>query len=109
MVDVNNVLGTLDLGQITLGNEFCLGEEMRLRIFALTDKNGKRWLPFFTNEEEVNHEQTTSLILNMPIRMLVEDGYECNTLEGIVINPFSDNILLGKEILGIVMKKIGEA
>ena len=109
MVDVNNVLGTLDLGQITLGNEFCLGEEMRLRIFALTDKNGKRWLPFFTNEEEVNHEQTTSLILNMPIRMLVEDGYECNTLEGIVINPFSDNILLGKEILGIVMKYIGEA
>lgn len=108
MVDVNNFLGTLDPGEITLGNEFSLGEDLRLRIFALTDKKGRRWLPLFTSEDEINHEQTTTLLLNAPIRIIVEDGYWCDTLEGVVINPFSDNILLGKEILGVVMKRIGE-
>lgn len=107
MEDVNNLIGTLDPGEIVVGKEYKLEKEFRLRVYTLTDKEGRRWIPFFTDEEEYYKQETTSIMLNVPIRILIEDGLYTRDIEGMVINPFSDNILLDKDFLGIVMKRAG--
>ena len=48
----------------------------------------------------------TSYTVEVPMRHLVEDAFGLGMYEGIIINPYSDNIRLGKRELDYVLDTI---
>ena len=108
MDDVNNVLDGLDISDMTIGDSFTLDQGLRLRITKLTDKEGKYWVPLFTDEDELRKGETSNLTLNVPIRTVIEDGYYAKNIEGVVINPFGESLMLDKELLKVIVEHVGE-
>ena len=108
MVDVNNAMESLDLDHLTEGDTFSLNKEMRLRIDTVTNGNGKEWIPLYTDEEELHKQPTTNIQVNMQIYDVLASGLHSDRAEGIVINPFGLGLLIPKEILQIVVKRVDE-
>lgn len=104
MVDVNNVIAKFDIENAVMGKSYTLGEEMRLRKDTVVDGSGKEWFPLFTDEEERQKKPTTNISLNVPIRVILEDAYNSDRVEGAVINPFGDSLVLPKDIIDIILK-----
>ena len=107
MEDLNNVMGQVDFLSMIAGDRFVLDKGLRLRISKLTDENGKDWIPLFTDVDELEKQRTSNIVMNMPIRSIVEDGYYAKTVEGVVINPFGQSLRLDKRVLEIIVKNIG--
>ena len=108
MVDVNNVIGEFDPDKLVAGKPFQIGKEMRLRKDTMSDKDGNEWFPLFTDDEELNKQPTTNIIINHPIRIILEDGLKSDRVKGVVINPFGQAMTLPKEILKILFDKMEE-
>lgn len=104
----NNENGELDPDTIVAGNQSALDTDFNLRIHVVTDEAGKRWIPFFTDEDELFKEETTSVIMNMPIGIIFEDGLFIEDVEGVVINPFGDALYLDKEKCEAILKQAEE-
>lgn len=108
MVDVNNVIGEFDPDKLVAGKPFQIGKEMRLRKDTMSDNDGNEWFPLFTDDEELNRQPTTNIIINHPIRIILEDGLKSDRVKGVVINPFGQAMTLPKEILKILFDKMEE-
>ncbi len=108
MVDVNNVIGEFDPNKMVAGKPFQIDKEMRLRKDTMKDGEGNEWFPLFTDEEELNKQPTTNIIINHPIRVILEDGLKSDRVKGVVINPFGQSMTLTKEILKILFDNMGE-
>ena len=106
MVDVNNAMGSLNLDNLTAGDTFTLNTDMRLRIDTVTNGDGKEWIPLYTDEEEINKQPTTNIRVNMQIYDVLQSGLHSDRAEGVVINPFGLGLIIPKEILGILMKRV---
>ena len=105
MVDVNGAFGALDPEKLALGKSFKIGEEVRLRKDTIVDDTGKEWFPLFTDSEEINRKPMSPIILNVPIRIILEDAFNSDKIEGVVINPFGVTFPLQKEVLKAVLEK----
>ena len=103
MVDVNNALGSVSLEDIKFGKDFSLGQELRLRMETLTDGDGNEWYPLFTDEEEANKESTTNIIINASIRVILENALNSDKVQGVVINPFTDKMILAKQGIEVIL------
>ena len=103
MVDVNNAFGSLDPDNIKMGEAFSLGQELRLRMDTVVDEDGNEWLPLYTDEEEVNKEPTTNVIINASIKVIFENALNSDKVQGIVINPFTEKMILSKKAIEIVL------
>jgi len=108
MVDVNGVMQTLDFDNLTEGDTFTLNKEMRLRIDTVSNGNGQEWIPLYTDEEEINKQLSANIHVNMPIYDVLASGLHSDRAEGVVINPFGLGLLIPKEILQIVVKRVDE-
>ena len=105
MVDVNNAMDEFDPEIMTMGKPFQLDKDMRLRKDTVTDGSGKEWFPLFTDNEELRKKPTTNISINVPIGIILEDGLNCDRVEGVVINPFGLSMPIPKDILKIVLSK----
>lgn len=108
MVDVNNAMGSLNLDNLTAGDTFTLNTDMRLRIDTVTNGDGKEWIPLYTDEEEINKQPTTNIRVNMQIYDVLQSGLHSDRAEGVVINPFGLGLIIPKEILEILLKRVDE-
>lgn len=108
MVDVNNAMESLNLDNLTAGETFSLNKEMRLRIDSVTNGNGQEWIPLYTDEEEISKQPTANIHVNMPIYDVLASGLYSDRAEGVVINPFGLGLLIPKDILQIVIKRVDE-
>lgn len=104
MVDVNNVAGTVDYGQLKRGDTFSFEQEMHLRFDTMADGNGIEWIPLFTNQDELYKGATANITVNMPIQEIIESGLNSDRVAGVVINPFGQALTLPKEILKILVE-----
>lgn len=104
MIDVNNVIGEFDPDKMVAGKPFQIDKEMRLRKDTMKDGEGNEWFPLFTDDEELNKQHTTNLIINHPIRIILEDGLKSDRVKGVVINPFGQAMTLTKEILKVLFE-----
>ena len=107
-VDVNNAMESLNLDNLTAGDTFSLNKEMRLRIDTVTNGNGQEWIPLYTDEEEISKQPTANIHVNMPIYDVLASGFYSDRAEGVVINPFGLGLLVPKDILQIVIKRVDE-
>ncbi len=104
MVDVNNVIGEFDPDKMLAGKPFQIGKEMRLRKDTMKDGSGNEWFPLFTDKEELDKQPTTNIIINHPIKIILEDGLKSDRVRGVVINPFGQSMTLTKEILKVLFE-----
>jgi len=103
MVDVNNAFGSLDPDNIKMGETFSLGQELRLRMDTVMDEDGNEWYPLYTDEEEVNKQPTTNVIINASIKVILETALNSDKVQGVVINPFSEKMILSKKAVEIIL------
>lgn len=55
-----------------------------------------------------NKQPTTNIRVNMSIYDVLASGLHSDRAEGVVINPFCNPVILPKEILQIVVKRVDE-
>ena len=107
MVDVNNVLGSIDIMGMSKNDTFTLEQGMRLRIDTVQRVEGEIWIPLYTDMEELGKMPTTNLTMNMPIYEILKNGL-ADDVEGIVINPFGLALQIPKVIMNIIVKRYEE-
>ena len=79
-------------------------EGSQISFVYIKDINGKKFSPIFTSYEELkkwnkDHEQMVVMPYEQAIATLLDAGFE---LEGISINPFSENIILNNEKINYI-------
>ena len=107
MIDVDNVMQSVDIMNMTGNDTFTLDNGMRLRIDKLTNGDGKEWIPLYTDEEELTDGQGISISMNLPIYNILKSGL-ADDVAGIVINPFSVSLTMPKEVLKVVVERYEE-
>lgn len=105
MVDVNNAFGDLNLDDIMLGKNFTVEKEVRLRMDTVVDDDNNKWLPLYTSDEELNMGVSSGIVMNTPIKAILENALNSDRVQGLVINPFSEKIMLSKQIVDVMLSK----
>ena len=81
---------------------------MRLQIDTVGNGNGKEWIPLYTDEEEINKQQTANIHINMAITDIIKSAYYSERAEGLIINPFGAALTMPKDILKLIVDKYDE-
>ncbi len=73
----------------------------------LTAQNKKTYIPIFTDEKSMVQKSPSGVILKFKFDQCLGIVYNKNNpVSGIVINPFTENFILGEELLKKVFKQI---
>lgn len=75
-------------------------------ISSVVEDKGKQWLPLYTDMDEVLICAAPEYTVELPIRDLVEEAFQNNLYEGLVINPNSARVFLNKDELDFVLDKM---
>lgn len=103
VLDVNNTMEEVDFFNMEKGDTFSFDKELRLRVDTLKDSNDKLFIPLYTRVSEIDYSKTAHVTINWPIRALIEDAYNREDVQALVINPFSTSIVLSKPVLKILI------
>ena len=74
-----------------------LGYEMRYA--TMVDEEGNRWIPFFTDTDEIKELVPTDTVSSVSIATIIEEAFEDKDIAGILINPFSAGFALRNKML----------
>lgn len=89
-----------------VGNELKLKEGAVINPALLTAKDEKVFLPIFTDENEMTQKSPSGVILKFNFEQCVSIVYnEQNPVWAVVINPFTDNMIIGNDLLRMVFKE----
>lgn len=81
------------------------GAEFNPALLTAPDK--KLFLPVFTDEKAMTQKSPSGVVLNSSFEQCMGIVMnEQNTVSGIVINPFSENMILGEDLLKTAFKKV---
>lgn len=109
-LDVNNAFfDSIDPEKIVVGETFQLKKEARLRLDKMQDPEGKHWFPIFLSEEERAKGTTPNIIMEVPIRNIVQCAIDNPSVEGVVVNPFGPAFPIPKEILVNFLGLVGQS
>ncbi len=70
--------------------------EMPVQIQHLDAGDGKYWLPVFTNQQEIEKGEPTSMLPQL-LRQTLEEAQKWENCAGVVINPFGAYFQIAKE------------
>ena len=79
-----------------------------MRIAPFTDSEGGKWLPLYTDLDEVMAGFPTDYTVETPMIDLVEEAFGSKSYEGLVINPYTDRVFVDKWDLDLVLDTLGE-
>ncbi len=72
----------------------------------LTSNENKVFLPVFTDEESMTQKSPSGVILRFSVEQCVSIVYEKkNPVSAVVINPFTENLVLNEDLLRMVFKE----
>lgn len=81
------------------------GAEFNPALLTAPDK--KLFLPVFTDEKAMTQKSPSGVVLNSSFEQCMGIVMnEQNTVSGMVINPFSENMILGEDLLKTAFKKV---
>lgn len=102
-IDVNNTLDTINPEGLNKGDIFNLDKELRLKLDLVKDDDNNLFIPLYTSSEETNKQPTPNIRMNIPVKTLVEDAYNGEDIMGLIINPFSDRVIINKDALKYII------
>ena len=92
------------------GKTVQLPEEAKIIPCLLSRENGEHALPIFTSSAQIPQDKRSPVVLAMPFRaclsMVMAKQDDVNAM---VLNPFTDNIMLPKGILEVALKRLNAA
>lgn len=91
------------------GEQMKLPEGIRPIPCMIRNKDGESFVPIYTSQEHIPAEPKYHVLMNMPFRGCY--GLALNSksgAKGIAINPFTDNLMFGNDLLGAVQKEEDE-
>lgn len=97
MVDQNHAIDTVDWKKLRIGSSFSFDKELRMTIDKVRDGQGKHWIPLYTDEDEVHKQPTTNLMINLRIMELIHAVVREENVQGLVINPFGQHLLIPRD------------
>lgn len=103
MVDVNNVMGAMEVENLIAGDAVVLDRDMRLQFDTMQDENGRQWFPIFTDEEEIAKGNTANIQMNVSLEVILRNGVLSDRVAGVVINPFGQSFTIKKQVLEVLM------
>ena len=90
-----------------VGDELKLKEGAILTPALLTSKDKKMFLPIFTDEKAMVQKSPSGVNLKFSFEQCLNIIYdEKNPVESIVINPFTENMVLGIELIKSVFQPV---
>ena len=93
----------LDLNHVAVGDEFTADENLAFKFQHIEDNDGAVWAVAFTSREEYEKGASSDTLV-MDIEQLLE-GFAGDTSEaGIMINPWSENFLLRKDLIKAIVE-----
>lgn len=97
-------------GLMRAGKTVQLPEEAKIIPCLLSKENGEHALPIFTSSAQIPQDKRSPVVLAMPFRscisMVMTNQDNVNIM---VLNPFTDNIVLPKEILEVAFNRLNAA
>lgn len=97
----------LDLDHVAVGDEFTADEDLAFKFQHIENDDGTIWAVAFTSKEEYEKGASSDTLV-MEIEQLLE-GFSGDTSEaGIMINPWSENLLLRKDLIKAIVEMIKE-
>lgn len=97
-------------GLMREGKTVQLPEEAQIIPCLLSKENGEHALPIFTSSAQIPQDKRSPVVLVMPFRsclsMVMANQDNVNIM---VLNPFTDNIVLPKEILEVASNRLNAA
>ena len=105
MVDVNNAFGSISLDDIKMGQDFTLGQEVRLRMDTVKDEDGNEWFPLFTDMDELNKQPTANITINTSILVILQNALNSGRVQGVAINPFTEKVILSKQMIETILSE----
>lgn len=90
-----------------VGGQMKLKQGAELNPALLTSQDKKLFLPIFTDEKAMTQKSPAGIVLKLSFEQcLTVVMNEQNPVEAIVINPFSENMILGNDLLKQAFKKV---
>ncbi|MBQ6805955.1 MAG: SseB family protein [Lachnospiraceae bacterium] len=92
--------------QVAEGKAIKLPKESKIMPCLLRKENGEQAMPIFSSQKHISTEQKSPAVLAMPFFTCVA-MVMANTekVQAIVLNPFTQNIVIPKEILEVAQKR----
>ena len=97
----------VDLESVKAGDEFTSEEELSFKFQHLEGDDGEIWAVAFTSRQEYL-DGASSDTLVMDIEQLLEGFADEVGEAGIIINPWSENLLLRKDLIKVIIKMAKE-
>lgn len=105
MIDENQLMESIDLEQLKIGDSLTFDRDLRLVFAKLEDGQGGCWLPMFTDEDEMNRVAFSGIRINMQIETVLRAAMQIENVKGVVVNPFGQNLTLDAGLLEIMMER----
>ena len=78
------------------------------RRFVVIEDNGKKWLPLFTDRNEMADLERTNQVSEVLIREILEEAAYNDDIAGLVVNPFTDGFAVYKDGIEFMLNKVDE-
>lgn len=96
--NLNRLVGMFHRGRVIVPAN--MGPKKQPAPYLITNQEGRIFLPVFTSKKQLTSKLPAPYLLNIPYiaanTMALKDGLNC---EGIVVNPFTNNLIFRKELL----------
>lgn len=104
-VDVKDALiNMINPDTVSVGDTICLDEEVRLKMDTVTDGSGRLWYPIFTDRDELEKGAVSNVIMLVSMKDMLCNGLKCETVEGVVFNPFGEAFVMDKRMIEALFK-----
>lgn len=88
-----------------VGDKMKMKEGAALNPALLTSKDNKVFLPVFTDETSMTRKSPSGIMLKFKFEQCVGIVYDkSNPVCAIVLNPFTENMIIGEELLRMIFK-----
>ena len=74
-------------------------------VDVVVDDDGNEWFPLYTDDDELGQGVTSGIVMNAPIKVILENAFNSDRVQGVVINPFSEKMILSKQAVEIILAK----
>ena len=93
---------------LKVNETFHLEENVKLKFDLMLDSDKNQWVPLFTSYDEINKGETSNITFNVPIERILRVAAFEEDVEGVVINPFVENLSIPKHMLKIMFDQYKE-
>ncbi len=95
-----------DMEQAKRGKQVKLSKETRFTPCLLKKENGEQALPIFSSQSQIPKEKASPAVLAMPFFSCVSMVMaNIEKVEAVVLNPFTQSVVITKQILEVAQKR----